>query len=299
MTIAERIASKKGLILAVALIGAGATQYQRIVKTAMGSEAAKTARPSAPSRKGLRAEGRLVTYPGAMVTVGTEISGRLRALRVHERDRVKKGDVIAEIAADEQRAAVDEAHARAREAEVDVSFATAELDRTRTLWASGSVPFTLLDKADHDRDAARARRTSELAAAQRLSAAVAKARIAAPIDGIVLSREAEEGETIAAGAELVTIADLTRTRVEAEIDEFDAGRVAIGQAVTIAAEGQPGSYRGHVEEIPDQVVSRRLKPQDPAHPSDTRVLLVKVALNEPTPIKLGQRVEVEVETGEK
>ena len=50
-----------------------------------------------------------------------------------------------------------------------------------------------------------------------------------------------------------------------------------------------------IEEIPDSVVNRRLKPQDPSKPIDTRVLLVKVAFAEETPLKLGQRVEVKIE----
>jgi hypothetical protein len=49
-----------------------------------------------------------------------------------------------------------------------------------------------------------------------------------------------------------------------------------------------------VEEIPDTVVGRRLKPQDPGKPEDTRVLLVKIAFQEPTPLKLGQRVEIRI-----
>ena len=64
--------------------------------------------------------------------------------------------------------------------------------------------------------------------------------------------------------------------------------------------GNPGvTWKGVVEEIPDQVVSRRLKPQDPGRPSDTRVLLVKVALLETAPIVLGQRIEVEILAAEK
>jgi len=61
----------------------------------------------------------------------------------------------------------------------------------------------------------------------------------------------------------------------------------------LSGEGYDGKWRGVIEEVPGNVVSRRLKPQDPAKPIDTRVLLVKIALAEGTPLKLGQRVEVE------
>src|SRR5262249_54324080 len=150
----------------------------------------------------------------------------------------------------------------------------------------------------HDRDGARARRDVALATAQRLATVVDKARILSPIDGTIVWRYREAGETLAPGAELVTIADLEKTRVEAEVDEYDAGRIELGSRVTIAAEGYvDASWKGKVEEIPDAVSSRRLKPQDPARPSDTRILLVKVALvagAAPIPVKLGQRVEVEI-----
>ena len=63
----------------------------------------------------------------------------------------------------------------------------------------------------------------------------------------------------------------------------------------MSAEGFDRAWRGTIEEIPDSVVNRRLKPQDPSKPIDTRVLLVKVAFAEPTPLKLGQRVEVKIE----
>jgi len=95
----------------------------------------------------------------------------------------------------------------------------------------------------------------------------------------------------------VSVADLRRTRVEAEVDEYDAGRIALGQEVAISAEGFTGqSWPGKVEEIPDVVTSRRIKPQDPGRPSDTRVILVKIALSAPLPVKLGQRVEIEIAT---
>ena len=101
-----------------------------------------------------------------------------------------------------------------------------------------------------------------------------------------------------AGDSLISLADQRRTRIEAEVDEFDSGRVNLGQEVEITAEGYDGQrWRGRVEEIPDTVQRRQIKPQDPAAPTDTSVLLVKIALLERTPLKLNQRVQVAVKTG--
>ena len=61
------------------------------------------------------------------------------------------------------------------------------------------------------------------------------------------------------------------------------------------AEGEAATWRGTVAEIPDSVTGRKLKPQDPARPTDTRILLVKVALASHEGLKLGRRVEVEIE----
>jgi hypothetical protein len=66
-------------------------------------------------------------------------------------------------------------------------------------------------------------------------------------------------------------------------------------ATAIAAEGFAATWRGRVEEIPPNVVGRKLKPQDPGKPTDARVLLVRIALPPGTPLKLGQRVEVQVD----
>jgi HlyD family secretion protein len=105
----------------------------------------------------------------------------------------------------------------------------------------------------------------------------------------------QPGEIVEANTRLVTVADLHRTRIEAEVDEYDAGKIALGAPVTVSAEGYGSkTWRGTVEEIPDGVVARRLKPEDPGKPTDTRVLMVKIALNEPTPLKLSQRVQVAI-----
>ena len=83
-------------------------------------------------------------------------------------------------------------------------------------------------------------------------------------------------------------------QVRGTIKDQSGARVN-GAAVTINAEGFDGKeWRGTIEEIPDAVTSRRLKPLDASKPIDTRVLLVKIALQEATPLKLGQRVEVQI-----
>ena len=228
---------------------------------------ATPAAPPLPARETsarmIRAEGRVVTYPGAEVVVGTDVGGRLRALPVVEKMKVKKGDLVAEIDADEQKAALAEARRRVAEAEVDMKYFDSELTRSQNLSATGAIAAAAVDRSVHERDGARAHKEVAVATSQRLSTIVGKTRIVAPIDGTIITRMHDVGETLAAGADLVTIADLDKTRIEAEVDEYDAGRIAVGALVTISAEGYgAASWKGHVEEIPDAVTSRRLKPQD-------------------------------------
>ncbi|MBL0209895.1 MAG: hypothetical protein IPQ13_03115 [Holophagaceae bacterium] len=71
-------------------------------------------------------------------------------------------------------------------------------------------------------------------------------------------------------------------------------RLKVGNAVEVRAEGTPETWRGKIEELPDGVGPRRLKPQDAARPTDIRMLLVKIALDEAAPLKLGQKVELRI-----
>lgn len=259
------------------------------------AESRPGAAPPLPGR--VIAEGRLVPYPGAEVVVSSEVAGTLVSLPVSEKQRVKKGQLLAELRADDWRAQLAEARAQLAVADSEIRLATSESARAERLLEKQVDTASRRDRATRDLEVAAARRDSARAEIARLEAEIAKRRIVAPIDGVVLSRPADAGETLEARAPILTLADLTRVRVEAEVDEFDTARVALGAAVAITAEGHDGSWQGEVEEIPDAVAGRRLKPQDPGKPSDTRVLLVKVKLTEPVPLKLGQRVLVEISPG--
>jgi HlyD family secretion protein len=241
------------------------------------------------------AEGRVVTYPGAEVTVGSDVTGTIERLAVEEKEAVRAGQIIAVVRADDTRAALSVARARVGEAEADIRLFEAEVARAKHLFSEDVGSKQAWDKAERDLDSARARLASASAEVRRLAALVDKTVITAPIDGVVITRHAHAGETVDVGASLVTIADLKKTRVEAEIDEFDTARVRLGASVEVTAEGFGRAWKGTIEEIPDSVVNRRLNPQDPSKPIDTRVLLVKVAFAEATPLKLGQRVEVRMD----
>jgi RND family efflux transporter MFP subunit len=242
------------------------------------------------------AEGRVVAYPGAQVIVGAETTGTIIRVPVVEKAVVKRGDLLVEFRSDELRAQVDEAAARVAEVEADIARAEADFQRAEALLARNAGPRQDYDRARFSLQALRARRDAMAAAHNRLVAQLVRYRVVAPIDGVITARMAQPGETIAAATPLMTIADLRRIRIEAEVDEYDIAHCHAGRPVKITAEGYPGrSWRGEVEEIADVLIARRIRPEDPGKPTDTRVLPVRVALREPTPLRLGQRVEVEIE----
>jgi RND family efflux transporter MFP subunit len=241
------------------------------------------------------ADGMVVTYPGWMVRVSAEARGRLVRLDAQEGGSVKQGDLIAEIYCDDLRASIQEAEAKLAGAVAEKGYRAEELARCNRLREQKAVSDAELTSAQHQAAAAEARETAAHACIDSLKAQLKKYEIRAPLSGTVLTRSVHPGEMVDVGCELISLADLSRLRIQAEVDEYDIGRVSLGSEVVITAEGHADkSWRGRVEEVPAQVSSRQLKPHDPSLPVDVRVLLVKVALLEPIPFKIGQRVQVQI-----
>ena len=285
------------LVLAGAALGAAAVLQARgaglaaAQRTAAGTEA--PARAAAP---GVAAEGRVVAYPGAEVRVGAERAGRLVRVLVEEGQKVRRGELLAEIESEELRAALAEAKARAAEAGAESRLAEANLARRRALAEERILAANDLDAANRDVETSRARGETARATVTRYEALLAKSRIVAPIAGTVVARRVDAGQMVEAGDHAFTVADLARLRIEGEAHEADAAAIALGAPVRIEADGYPGrSWKGRVEEVPDSVTLRRLKPQDPSRPTDARVLAVKVAFAEPLPLKLGTTVDLRIE----
>lgn len=248
-----------------------------------------------PEAERVVAEGRVVAYPGAEVVVGTEAAGRIVRLEVEEKSVVRKGDLIAELNAADLVAARAEAEAQKGVAEADLRHATREVGRERALAERRAGTLRDVDEWRHELEMARARIALSDASIRRLDALIDETRIVAPIDGVVTARHVDAGETVEVAAAIVTIVDLSRLRVEAEVDELDVPRVALGAGARVSAEGYPGAWAGRVEEVPDAVTGRRMRPEDPGRPIDARILAVKLALATASPLKLGQRVDVVIE----
>lgn len=191
------------------------------------------------------------------VEVGSETSGTIREVLVDFNDRVVKGQVLATIDPDQAEARADEALARLQAARASVirAEATAEesaqsLERARGLREAG-----LISDQDFDTARATARRAQADVASARAQATVAEAAltearsnlqktaIRSPIDGIVLARAVEPGQTVAASFQtpvLFTIArDLTDMALHVQVDEADIGKVREGQTATFTVDAYP------------------------------------------------------------
>jgi RND family efflux transporter MFP subunit len=297
-TIARRLGiSAAGLLLTTGIIVRTQSAEWRSRLRDWVSPARAELRPTPASHVSPRvvAEGRIVAQEGAEVVVGTEVAGLVVRLTVKEKSVVCAGDLIAELNSADLRASRAESDARIAEAEADIGFFEREERRERALFAKNASTPQNLDVNHRGLELALARRAAAVACRDRFDALIAKTQITAPIDGVVTARHVQPGEIAEPGKAVVTIADLNRLRIEAEVDEFDTARVALGSRVTITSEGYGTTkWRGTVEEIPDSVVSRRTRPADRGRPIDTRVLPIKIAFAEPTPLKLGQRIDVEI-----
>lgn len=274
----------------VACVAGGVVAMRRMPARATHDVATAS---TAHAVRAVHADGRVVTRPGKQAKLGAELQGRITHVHVVEGQKVTKGELLAELASDEYKAALQEAVGSANEAYARVRGRNTDLRRSKKLVATGALPKQEGDHVREEKTAAEGRLAASNGAAVRARALLAKTRIVAPLDGVVVSRFVDPSETVGPGTPLFVVADLSERRVEAEVDEFDIGNIALGIQATVTADGFPSQHwNGSVEEIPSAVQPRRLRPQDPARPTDSAVLLVKVSLPVETPLKLGQRVNV-------
>ena len=241
----------------------------------------------------VRADGYVVTKPGARVALRAEVGGTVSKVAVVRGQRVHKGDLLLQFDRNQETAALQEAWAQAGEAQARLKARANDYKRSKELVASGALPKRELDDAASERKVATARLAAAGAAAKRIGASVEKTQVRAPIDGTIITRSAEPGESLAPSAPLFEIADLEGLRVEAEVDEYYLERVGVGNAVEVTAEAFVGQkWNGEIAEVGDAIVARKLRPLDPSRPGDVGVLQVWIALPPATPLKLGQRVQI-------
>ena len=202
------------------------------------------------------------------VLVGTQISGTVDALYADFNSIVRKGQVIARLDPSLVQAEIDQARAALVRAEaeverLDVSLADARLKATRAreLARRELIPRTELENAELAEKtveaqlrSARAQVTQARASLSQSEVNLSKTIIRSPIDGIVISRDVDVGQTVAASMQAPTLyeiaADLSQLQVRANIDESDVGLIKAGQPVTFSVDAYPNDqFTGRVVQV--------------------------------------------------
>jgi HlyD family secretion protein len=206
--------------------------------------------------------------PLVQVDISSELSGVVRSVLVDENQQVKKGDVLAELDTARLSAQVEGAEASAASARAQVNQAKTTLDetqrvleRTQQLARNGTATSQAVETALAARDRAEsavavAEAQVQIAEAQlRLQQTdLAKTKIYAPIDGIVLTRSVDPGQTVASSLQapvlFVIAADLRKMELKAAIDEADIGMVAAEQTARFTVDAFPGrTFDAHIRDI--------------------------------------------------
>lgn len=202
------------------------------------------------------------------VTVGSQISGQVTDILVDFNSPVKKGDVLARIDPSTYQAQLEQgnaqianAQAQLRQAQASLHNATLDFERKQSLSAQKLIARSDLDLSRAALDQARAQVNSAQAQIRQQTASlkntqvnIDRAVIRSPVDGVVLTRKIEPGQTVAASfsaPELFTIAeDLSKMKIELAVDESDIGQVRTGQAVGFTADAFPDRrFKGVVEQV--------------------------------------------------
>ena len=192
--------------------------------------------------------------PVDQVEVGTQVSGDIAKINVDFNSKVKKGQVIAELDKSKLQSTLKQTTISYKSAENDLNYKQSTYDRIKRLAASKSASAVELEQAEYNLNAAKLsleQRKNEVAQA-RLN--LSYATIKSPIDGVVLKRAVDVGQTVAASMSTPTLfviaKDLSQMKVMADVDEADIGQVKQGQRVTFTVDAfQNDTFHGTVQEV--------------------------------------------------
>lgn len=188
------------------------------------------------------------------VLVGTQVSGVISKIFVDFNSVVKKGQLLAKLDETPLKAALDQSRASVESAEADLKYKQATYERSKALIDKNLIAKADWDLAVFNYESSKANLEMQKASYAKNKTNLDYASIYSPIDGVVLSRAVDEGQTVAASFNtptLFTIANnLKRMRVEAAVDEADIGQVKLGQRVEFTVDAYTDAvFTGKVSQI--------------------------------------------------
>ena len=251
--------------------------------------------------------------PDLVEAVGTlraaqtsELAGQMMAniveIRVHEGDRVQRGQVLAVLDEAQPRAALDRATAAdlasqqgIMAADSDLALAESTFKRYQTLYEKKSVSPQEFDEvkaryqaAEARRDMARAAQTQAKAALQQAHTALGYTRILAPFDGLVTEKKADVGALVSPGMPIFTVEDLHRYRLEATVNETDLRYVRMGQQAPVI-----------IDAVGDRELKGRVVEIVPAADAASRSFLVKIEIPSDPALRSGLFGRAQFSRGER
>jgi HlyD family secretion protein len=254
------------IVVAVALAAGGYYGYTRWGQTEQTLQLVTAAASRGDVVQSIDATGRLEAV--TTVQVGSQVSGTIKTLYADFNSRVRRGQVIAELEPSLFQTQVEQAEATVVRLQAEVDRARVQYDdaqvklaRARDLAAKELLAATDLDTAETNAKAADAALKAAQAQVVQARASLNQSKvnlshtvITAPIDGVVISRNVDVGQTVAASMQAPTLFqianDLTRMQVNANIDESDIGQVAAGQPVTFQVDAFPNqTFAGTVSQV--------------------------------------------------
>lgn len=239
--------------ISIIVIGVGVLVFFRTRSAAEGA----TAYTTLPARYGdvtqtVSANGTL--NPVIEVNIGSQVSGTVQKLFVDFNSRVKKGQLLLELDPTLLNAQVAQSRANLHNAEANLLLAQVNEQRLAPLLKSGFVSQSDLDQAVANRKVAQAQ--MELASAQlaRDQANLAYTVIRSPVDGVVINRMVDVGQTVAASFQTPTLfvigQNLRDMQIDVTVDEADVGQIQVGQAVSFTVDAYPDRrFTGRVAQV--------------------------------------------------
>ena len=214
--------------------------------------------------------------PVETVEVGTQVSGKVEKIYVDFNDVVKKGQLMAELDKQTLNQSLSRAKASLTSAESQLNYAKLTYERTKQLYEANAATLAAYQEAQNTYTQAQMSKRNAQASYDQARVDLAYAEIYSPIDGIVLDRAVEVGQTVAASFStptLFTLAnDLTKMQVEADVDEADIGQVKVGQRVSFTVDAyMDETFDGTVNQI-------RMKPT-----TTSNVVTYTVIIDAPNP----------------
>jgi HlyD family secretion protein len=192
--------------------------------------------------------------PVSIVNVGTQISGTIQRMHANFNDRVTEGQILAELDPAILQATLKQSEANLLSAEADLRLAQTKQGRTRMLVDKAFIARAELDQTTQALEAAQAKLAVAKAQVERDEANLRYSVIRSPVSGVVIARNVDVGQTVAASFQTPTLfqiaQDLTEMQIDTSIAEADIGRVRLGQEVTFTVDTfADKNFTGNVKQI--------------------------------------------------